>query len=88
MSQTSRVGIVGGSIGGCAAAVSLSRLGYEVEVLERSDRDLVARGAGIATFTPLLDSLVTRDLIGGDLPRHFSTARATCGSTRRCTWRR
>jgi 2-polyprenyl-6-methoxyphenol hydroxylase-like FAD-dependent oxidoreductase len=69
MSRTGRVGIVGGSIGGCTAAVSLSRLGYEVEVLERSDRDLVARGAGIATFTPLLDWLVARDLIGGDLPR-------------------
>jgi 2-polyprenyl-6-methoxyphenol hydroxylase-like FAD-dependent oxidoreductase len=69
MSRTGRIGIVGGSIGGCAAAVGLSRLGYEVEVLERTDRDLVGRGAGIATFTALLDWLVARDLIGGDLPR-------------------
>ena len=69
MSETGRVGIVGGSIGGCAAAVSLSRRGWDVEVFERSDHELVARGAGIATFTPFLDALVDRDLIGADLPR-------------------
>ena len=70
MSARGRVGIVGGSIGGCAAAVSLSRHGWDVELFERSDNDLVARGAGIATSTPLLDALVDRDLIGADLP-HF-----------------
>ena len=69
MSATGRVGIVGGSIGGCAAAVSLRRRGWDVEVFERSDHELVARGAGIATFTPFLDALVDRDLIGADLPR-------------------
>ena len=52
----------GGSIGGCAAAVSLSRRGWDVELFERSDHELVARGAGIATFTPFLDALVDRDL--------------------------
>ena len=69
MSERGRIGIVGGSIGGCAAAISLSRSGWDVDVFERSDRDLVARGAGIATLTPLLDALIARDLVGGDLPR-------------------
>jgi 2-polyprenyl-6-methoxyphenol hydroxylase-like FAD-dependent oxidoreductase len=69
MSETGRVGIVGGSIGGCAAAVSLSRRGWDVELFERSDRELVARGAGIGTLTPFLDELVRRDLIGADLRR-------------------
>ena len=69
MSETGRVGIVGGSIGGCAAAVSLSRRGWDVELFERSDHELVARGAGIATLTPFLDALVDRDLIGADLLR-------------------
>ena len=69
MSATGRVGIVGGSIGGCAAAVSLSRRGWDVEVFERSDEDLLGRGAGIGTLTLLLGALVDRDLIGADLPR-------------------
>ena len=69
MSARRRVGIVGGSIGGCTAAVCLSRRGWEVELFERSPDDLVGRGAGIATFTALLDWLAERDLIGADLPR-------------------
>jgi len=44
MVATDRLGSVGGSIGGCAAAVSLSRRGWDVEVFERSDDELVARG--------------------------------------------
>jgi 2-polyprenyl-6-methoxyphenol hydroxylase-like FAD-dependent oxidoreductase len=74
MSATGRVGIVGGSIGGCAAAVSLSRRGWDVDVFERSNGDLVARGAGIATVTPLLDALVDRDLIDSDMPRFAAGA--------------
>jgi len=69
MSATRRVGIVGGSIGGCAAAVCLSRRGWDVEVFERSDHELVGRGAGIVTITPFLDALVDRDVIGADLRR-------------------
>jgi len=69
MPARGRIGIVGGSIGGCAAAVGLSRQGWDVEVFERSDKELVARGAGIGTFTPLLDALVERDLIDADLRR-------------------
>src|SRR5262245_35149249 len=69
MSARGKVGIVGGSIGGCAAAVSLSRGGWDVEVFERSDDELVGRGAGIVTITPFLDALIDRDLIGADLRR-------------------
>ena len=58
MPARGRIGIVGGSIGGCAAAVGLSRQGWDVEVFERSDRELVGRGAGIGTSTPLLAALV------------------------------
>ena len=43
-----KVGIIGGSIAGCAAATALSRLGCEVEIFERSARTLRDRGSGIA----------------------------------------
>jgi 2-polyprenyl-6-methoxyphenol hydroxylase-like FAD-dependent oxidoreductase len=69
MSGERRVGIVGGSIGGCATAACLSRNGWEVELFERSEEGLVDRGAGIATFGALLDALTDLDLIGADLPR-------------------
>jgi len=32
----SRVGIIGGSIAGCATAIALERLGCDVQVFERS----------------------------------------------------
>jgi glycine/D-amino acid oxidase-like deaminating enzyme len=41
-----RVGIVGGSIAGCATGALLHRAGHEVIVFERSESDLVSRGAG------------------------------------------
>jgi NADPH-dependent glutamate synthase beta subunit-like oxidoreductase len=44
-----RVGIVGGSIAGCAAAVALMRAGNSVTLFERSPDTLVGRGAGIGT---------------------------------------
>ena len=42
-----RVGIIGGSIAGCAAAALLHRAGDDVAVFERSGSGLVSRGAGI-----------------------------------------
>ena len=44
-----RIGVVGGSISGCAAAIEMSRAGYEVTVFERSAKALKGRGAGIGT---------------------------------------
>jgi 2-polyprenyl-6-methoxyphenol hydroxylase-like FAD-dependent oxidoreductase len=49
--------IVGGSIGGLAAAALLDRAGWEVEVFERVDVELSGRGAGIVTHPPLLEAL-------------------------------
>jgi 2-polyprenyl-6-methoxyphenol hydroxylase-like FAD-dependent oxidoreductase len=63
-----RVGIVGGSIAGCAAAVALSRSGHEVTVFERSPARLLSRGLGIATQAGVFGELVRRDLIGAGFP--------------------
>jgi 2-polyprenyl-6-methoxyphenol hydroxylase-like FAD-dependent oxidoreductase len=65
-----KIGIVGGSIAGCAAAVALMRAGHRVTVFERSPGALVGRGAGIGTQSSVLRSLVERDLIDADMP-HF-----------------
>jgi 2-polyprenyl-6-methoxyphenol hydroxylase-like FAD-dependent oxidoreductase len=63
-----RVGVVGGSIAGCAVAIDLARAGYAVDVFERSHGTLVGRGAGIATPMATFRSLVARDLVDADLP--------------------
>lgn len=63
-----KVGIVGGSIAGCAAAVALSRRGHEVTVFERSQARLLSRGLGIATQTGVFGELVRRDMIGAAFP--------------------
>jgi 2-polyprenyl-6-methoxyphenol hydroxylase-like FAD-dependent oxidoreductase len=47
----SRVGVVGGSIAGCAVAVAARRLGCDVTVFEGSSGALEDRGVGI--FTPI-----------------------------------
>jgi 2-polyprenyl-6-methoxyphenol hydroxylase-like FAD-dependent oxidoreductase len=64
-----RVGIVGGSIAGCSAAIELGRLGARVTVLERSRGELEGRGAGIGTPTATFDRLIQRDLIDPQAPR-------------------
>jgi 2-polyprenyl-6-methoxyphenol hydroxylase-like FAD-dependent oxidoreductase len=53
------VGIVGGSIGGCGTAIGLSRLGHRVVVFERSSGGLPSRGAGIATPSSVIDSMMS-----------------------------
>lgn len=63
----SRVGIVGGSIAGCATAVALSRLGCDVQVYERSSGALQDRGSGIAIPLVLRDQLIE----AGYLPRTY-----------------
>ncbi len=64
-----RVGIVGGSIAGCSAAIELSRAGHQVTVFERSRGGLKGRGAGIGTPIETFDTLVSRDLISETTPR-------------------
>src|SRR5260370_21226924 len=63
-----RVGIIGGSIAGCAAAVALARSGHEVTVFERSPARLLSRGLGIATQAGVFGELVRRDMIGAGFP--------------------
>jgi 2-polyprenyl-6-methoxyphenol hydroxylase-like FAD-dependent oxidoreductase len=62
-----RAVIIGGSMSGLFAAAFLRRIGWEVDVFERSPVELVGRGAGITTHPELLDALEqsgagTRDL--------------------------
>jgi len=64
-----RVGIVGGSIAGCTAAIELLRAGHDVTVMERSRGGLTGRGAGIGTPLETIATLVARDLIDADTPR-------------------
>jgi 2-polyprenyl-6-methoxyphenol hydroxylase-like FAD-dependent oxidoreductase len=63
-----RVGIIGGSIAGCATAALLHRAGHDVTVFERSESDLVSRGAGILMVTAALQDMMAHGLIDGTLP--------------------
>ena len=58
-----KIGIIGGSITGCCAAVLLSRMGHEVTVLERSESELRDRGAGIFLPMPFVELLKKKDLL-------------------------
>src|SRR5258708_32963873 len=62
-----RAVIVGGSMSGLFTAAFLRRIGWHVDVFERSPVELVGRGAGITTHPELLEALEssgagTRDL--------------------------
>jgi 2-polyprenyl-6-methoxyphenol hydroxylase-like FAD-dependent oxidoreductase len=48
-----RVLVIGGSLGGLFAANTLRAIGCEVQVFERVEQDLAARGAGIGTHEAL-----------------------------------
>ena len=52
-----RAVIVGGSMSGLFTAAFLRRIGWDVDVFERSPVELVGRGAGITTHPELLDAL-------------------------------
>ena len=56
-----RIGIIGGSIAGCAMAIELARIGCEVTVLERAGEELKDRGVGIGTTPSILEKLIERD---------------------------
>ncbi|MZF58621.1 monooxygenase [Streptomyces sp. SID5594] len=53
-----RIGVVGGSIAGCAAAIAGARAGADVTVYERSGAELQDRGFGIVIPPPLHRELV------------------------------
>src|SRR6476620_9194999 len=66
-SRSRRAVIVGGSMSGLFTAAFLRRIGWDVDVFERSPVELVGRGAGITTHPELLEALEasgagTRDL--------------------------
>src|SRR5215467_3509559 len=63
-----RVGVIGGSIAGCATAALLYRAGHDVMVFERSESDLVSRGAGIGTPTAVWQDMMAHGLIDETLP--------------------
>ena len=62
----SRVGIIGGSIAGCATAIALERLGCDVQVFERSSGVLRDRGSGIAIPLALRDDLIDSGFLPAD----------------------
>jgi 2-polyprenyl-6-methoxyphenol hydroxylase-like FAD-dependent oxidoreductase len=63
-----RVGIIGGSIAGCATAALLHRAGHDVIVFERSESDLVSRGAGIVMTAAAWQEMIAHGVIDGTLP--------------------
>ena len=67
------IGIVGGSIAGCSAAILLGRAGHKISVFERSKGGLVGRGGGIGTPGPVLEALIDQDIIDSDFP-HLSAS--------------
>src|SRR6476620_2059362 len=74
-----RAVIVGGSMSGLFTAAFLRRIGWDVDVFERSPVELVGRGAGLTTHPELLDALEqsgagTRDL-GIEVPKRITIDR-------------
>jgi 2-polyprenyl-6-methoxyphenol hydroxylase-like FAD-dependent oxidoreductase len=63
-----RVGIIGGSIAGCAAAATLHLAGHDVTVFERSESGLVSRGAGILIITTAWQDIAARGIVDGTVP--------------------
>ena len=77
--RSRRAVIVGGSMSGLFTAAFLRRIGWDVDVFERSGVELVGRGAGITTHPELLEALEksgagTRDL-GIEVERRISIDR-------------
>src|SRR5918997_6239061 len=71
-----RAVIIGGSMSGLFTAAFLRQIGWDADVFERSNVELVGRGAGITTHPELLDALEasgagTRDL-GIEVPKRIA----------------
>lgn len=65
---TLNIGIIGGSLSGCMAAILLQGAGHTVTVFERSKRGLVGRGGGVTTTRRVLDRMIAAGLIDADFP--------------------
>lgn len=68
MTKSLKVGIVGGSIAGCSAAILMTSAGHDVTVFERSTGRLRGRGGGIATPMATFRSLIEEDIIDDSFP--------------------
>lgn len=67
-----RVGIVGGSLAGCAMAAALGQAGCEVVVFERSAEDAMRdRGSGIGLPRVLVETMRERGLFDPDMPTEW-----------------
>jgi 2-polyprenyl-6-methoxyphenol hydroxylase-like FAD-dependent oxidoreductase len=78
--MTRRALVIGGSLGGLFAANLLLRAGWQVDVYERTDEALAARGAGLATHPELMAALrragaTIDDSIGVRVRRRVALAR-------------
>lgn len=70
------VGVIGGSIAGCAIAHLLLKSGAQVTVLERAKTKLINRGAGIVLPWQLLQKLVQLCLFDAGIPHTTAKGRA------------
>jgi 2-polyprenyl-6-methoxyphenol hydroxylase-like FAD-dependent oxidoreductase len=79
MPRKRRAVIIGGSMSGLFAAAFLRRIGWEVDVYERSPVELVGRGAGITTHPELLEALeksgAGTDALGIEVERRITIDR-------------
>ena len=64
-----KIGIIGGSIAGCAVAVLLRQGGAQVSVLERSANPLESRGAGVVLPENFIEQCIQIKLFDPALPR-------------------
>ncbi|MBB5867323.1 2-polyprenyl-6-methoxyphenol hydroxylase-like FAD-dependent oxidoreductase [Allocatelliglobosispora scoriae] len=69
-----RIGIVGGSIAGCAAALGATRAGYDVTLFERAT-DLRDRGFGVGMPKAAYEELTAAGYLDAALPVHPVTHR-------------
>jgi 2-polyprenyl-6-methoxyphenol hydroxylase-like FAD-dependent oxidoreductase len=74
-----RAVIVGGSMSGLFSAAFLRRIGWDVDVYERSSVELVGRGAGITGHPELFDALIASgagiDTLGVEVPKRIAIDR-------------
>lgn len=73
-----RIGIVGGSITGAAAAVVLGRLGHNVVVYERTQSRLEERGAALGCNLQAIEHWKELDLLDNDLRGIRPSLRTWC----------